>query len=161
MLEDTYKYNSVDVAKYIVALCNKEHFEINMTKMQKLLYITYGSYLAVYNQRLTNEHPQAWPFGPVFPTTRNKLLHKDFYEITLNDIDNKAKEEMTSDVDFNRIIKLVLNEFGKWNASQLTIWSHKEGTPWFKTTKSEHFKWGSQIPDKFIAQFFNSIIIRE
>lgn len=115
MIDDTYMYNSVDVAKYIVAECNMRHLGINMTKMQKLLYIVYGSYLAVYNKRLTNEHPQAWPFGPVFPTTRNKLLHKDFYEISQADINEKTYKKMPSDKDFNKIIDLALNGFGKWN----------------------------------------------
>lgn len=161
MIEDTYKYNSVDVAKYIVAKCNKEHFGINMTKMQKLLYIVYGSYLAVYNQRLTNEHPQAWPFGPVFPTTRNRLLHKELLDITVDDINKEILTAMVKDGDFNRIVDLALNGFGKWNAGQLTTWSHKEGSPWERTTELWHFKWGNQIPDEYIQEYFNSIIKRE
>lgn len=160
-MDDTYKYNSVDVAKYIVAKCNKEHLGINMTKMQKLLYIVYGSYLAVYDHRLTNEHPQAWPFGPVFPTTRNKLLHKDFYEITLDDIDKDVANEMDGDKNFNNIVDFILKEFGKWNATRLTLWSHKEGSPWYFTTRQEYFKWGDEIPDDYIQEYFDSIIVRD
>lgn len=78
MICDNYKYSSVVLAYYIVALMNQRGLEINMTKLQKLLYIAYGTYLAIKNQRLTNEHPQAWPYGPVFPTTRNRLLKKRF-----------------------------------------------------------------------------------
>lgn len=44
-----------------------------MTKIHKLLYISYGIFLARENKRLTNEHPQAWPFGPVFPRVHNKV----------------------------------------------------------------------------------------
>lgn len=160
MIPDCYKYNSVDVAKYIVAKCNEGHLGINMTKTQKLLYIVYGSYLAVYNQRLTDEHPQAWPFGPVFPSTRNELLHKNFLDISMNDIDRDTSALMANDRDFNRITDLALGGFGKWNAGQLTAWSHKEGSPWDKTTQLWHFKWGRQIPDEYIRDYFNGIIKR-
>lgn len=160
-MEDTYKYSSVDVAKYIVSMCNKKHFGINMTKMQKLLYIIYGTYLAVYNQRLTNEHPQAWPFGPVFPTTRNKLLHRDFFEISLNDIDKEVVDEMSKDKRLNNIIDFIFKEFGKWNATKLTLWSHKDGSPWYLTTQQDYFKWGDEIPDEYIQEYFDSIIVRD
>lgn len=79
MINDTYKYDSVTVANYIIAFANENKFFINMTKLQKLLYIAYGVYLSVKNERLTNEHPQAWPYGPVFPTTRNRLIKKRFF----------------------------------------------------------------------------------
>ena len=84
---EEYKYNSVEVAKFIVATANNKHLSINMTKVQKLLYIAYGIFLAVKGYRLTNEHPQAWPYGPVFPTTRNKLLKIDLYSIATSDSD--------------------------------------------------------------------------
>lgn len=160
-MDDTYKYNSVDVAKYIIAQCNKAHFGINMTKMQKLLYIVYGVYLAIYNQRLTNEHPQAWPFGPVFPTTRNKLLHKDFFEISMKDIKEESFKELSHDNNLNQVVDLVLQEFGKWNATQLTKWSHKKGTPWDLTSKQFNFRWGDEIPDIYIQEYFNHIIVRD
>ena len=44
---EEYKYNSVEVAKFIVATANNKHLSINMTKVQKLLYIAYGIFLAV------------------------------------------------------------------------------------------------------------------
>ena len=47
MAEDTYKYMSTDLARYIVAYANDQRYNINMTKIQKLLYVTYGIYLAV------------------------------------------------------------------------------------------------------------------
>ena len=37
MISDTYKYDSVTVANYIIAFANQNKFFINMTKLQKLL----------------------------------------------------------------------------------------------------------------------------
>lgn len=156
-IKDNYKYNSVVVAKYIVARANQEKIAINMTKIQKLLYIAYGSYLAISNQRLTNEHPQAWPFGPVFPTTRNKLLKADLYSINLED---ESLKEIKEDADMKDLVTSVFRFFGKYTAAWLTAWSHSEGTPWEKTTTEDNFKWGDTIPDSYIFSYFSNIIVR-
>lgn len=152
---ETYSYNSVTVAKLIVATANSKNLSINMTKVQKLLYIAYGLFLAVKGARLTNEHPQAWPYGPVFPTTRNKLLKTDLYSISTDD---ESLQEISHDNDIKALLDLVFRSFGTWNASQLTEWSHSEGTPWQRTVSSENFSWGAQIPDEYIKSYFQSII---
>lgn len=153
MINDTYRYNSVDVAMYIVAYANDRRFGINMTKLQKLLYISYGIFLAVKSYRLTNEHPQAWPYGPVFPTTRNKLLHVDFDSIRISD---KRFDGLKKDGEFMSLIALVFQSFGTWTAASLTEWSHRDGTPWSQTVDMKSFKWGDVISDGFIYPFFKA-----
>lgn len=149
------KYTSVEIARYIIAFANENGKSINMTKLQKLLYISYGIYLAVNDSRFFEEHPQAWPYGPVFPTTRNKLLHADFYGI-----DYKAREfdTLRSDPDVKSLIELVFQNFGDWTASQLSEWSHRNGSPWERTVELENFSWGNSIPDDFIKSYFKMII---
>lgn len=156
MIEDKFLYNSVSMAKYIIAYANENRYAMNMTKLQKLLYITYGTYMAVKNERLINEHPQAWPFGPVFPTTRNKLLKKDFDEIKMSDSD---LVEISKDKDMPSLMKLVFSTFGSFTASTLTEWSHKPDSPWEKTTKKPLFVWGDVISDELIMSYFKNIII--
>lgn len=152
---EIYRYNSVAVAKYIAATANERRISINITKIQKLLYIAYGIFLAVRDTRLTNEYPEAWPYGPVFPTTRTRLLKVDLYSISKKDVELKPLEE---DQDFNSLIDLVFRVFGSWSAGQLTAWSHGDGTPWNKTTKMPHFHWGDTIPDEYIRPYFASMI---
>lgn len=151
IIEDTYVCNSVALANYIVAYANDKHFVINMTKLQKLLYITYGVYLAVTGKRLTNEHPQAWPYGPVFPTTRNKLLKKDLESIRFGE-----DEDMPNDV--KSCVRLVFNTFGVYNASYLSAWSHRPNSPWDLTQRSMGFTWGDRIPDEYIMDYFKTLI---
>ncbi len=157
MINAGYKYDSLTVACYIAAMVNAKGLGINMTKLQKLLYIAYGTYLAVKGERLTNEHPQAWPYGPVFPTTRNKLLKKDLSCINLS---YPMLGRIKDDTDMQSLIMLVLNGFGNKNATTLSIWSHQSGSPWDRTVSQEGFSWGARIPDEYIKEYFNSIIIR-
>ena len=157
MINESSKYNSVIVASYIVAMANDKGLSINMTKLQKLLYIAYGTYLALMDCRLTNEHPQAWPYGPVFPTTRNKLLKRDLSQIQLSSSD---LDEIKMDKDVKKIVELVLNSFGSKTATTLTVWSHQSGSPWDRVSSQEGFTWGEVIPDEYIQEYFNSILIR-
>ena len=129
-----------------------------MTKLQKLLYVVYGTYLAMRGERLTDEHPQAWPYGPVFPTTRNKLLNVPFDTITFADAD---LSELNTDETTKQYIEVVFNNFGKFNAATLTTWSHSAGSPWETTTQTKGFKWGDRIDDETIRQYFDGIIIRK
>lgn len=155
MTEDTYKYRSTDLARYIAAYANNQRYNINMTKIQKLLYVTYGIYLAVKTKRLINEHPQAWPYGPVFPTTRNKLLKEDFDCFTLAD---PRFNLMNEDQELQSLLKIVFDSFGGMTATDLSSWSHQPGSPWDKTRKTIGFKWGKQIPDEYIKEFFSTLI---
>lgn len=155
MQQDTYLFNSVIVAKYIIACANDKCIPINITKVQKLLYISYGIYLAVTGKRLTNEHPHAWPYGPVFPTTRNKILKLDIYSINKDDADLASIKD---NEEFNTLLNLVFNSFGSWSAAQLTEWSHSNGSPWEMTTCLEGFKWGMTIPDSFIQGYFKNLV---
>lgn len=154
---EEHKYDSVTVAKYIVAKANEKNITVNITKVQKLLYIAYGIYLAVKESRLTDEHPQAWPYGPVFPRTRKALLKYPFLSaITLGD---GAFSTIREDNEVNSLLDLVFESFGDWSAQKLSEWSHQEGSPWDKAVQEDDFDWGHQILDGFIAPFFKSMLI--
>ena len=156
-IKDTYQYKSVDIALYIIARANELKYGINVTKVQKLLYIVYGVYLRVYGQRLVDEHPQAWPYGPVFPNTRSMILE----ELNPEDLSYSmadVKEEIRNDESLSRVMTFVFTHFGTWNAGQLTEWTHRKNTPWFKTTNQVDFCWGDIIPDSYIYDFFLKLV---
>lgn len=152
------KYNSVVMAKLIVAYANKNGYSFNITKIQKLLYAAYGVFLAVNDERLVDEHPQAWPYGPVFPTTRNKLLKVNMYGIHM---ESPELADISKDEEILGLLDLVFRSFGSWSASELTGWSHKEGSPWENAVSRAGFKWGDRIDDTDIQNYFNSILYRK
>lgn len=153
--KDTYKYDSRTIAIYIVAWANEHNVSINLTKTQKLLYIAYGANLVLEKDRLCNEHPQAWPYGPVFPKTRDKLLKLDLSLITM---DCKQLESVKDDEYLSELIQFVFSGFGDKTAGQLTAWSHSANSPWDITTRLSRFKWGMSIPDMYIQHYFANII---
>lgn len=155
MFSDTYRYDSVVVAFFIVAWANAHKVSINLTKTQKLLYIAYGANLVLGNNRLCGEHPQAWPYGPVFPTTRKRLLKTNLSAITL---DSPDLAEVKNDSYLQSLMRFVFAGFGENTAGQLTAWSHSPNSPWDETTHLNGFKWGMEIPDAYIYKYFLSLI---
>lgn len=151
---DKGRFESVDVAKYIAGKANENNIVINITKIQKLLYIAYGVYLRVYKVRLTGEHPKAWPYGPVFPTTRKHLVKMNLLDISVS----SCPAELQNETKLNRVVDFTLANFGKWTAGQLTEWSHRPGSPWAYATEIDGFKWGDQISDASIYNFFENLI---
>jgi len=150
-------YKSTILAKYITACFNNQGVDMNITKIQKLTYIAYGSFLALYNERLVDEYPQAWPYGPVFPTTRKQLLKIDLNAITLDDDDI---QEIRADRDVTILVDTIYATFGHWSAAMLSEWSHKEGSPWEAAVSKKSFKWGDRMDDDYIKSYFDKIIIR-
>ena len=144
-------YSSILLAKYIAAICNEKHLSLNITKIQKLLFLTYGVYLTVKRERLVDEHPEKWPYGPVFPKTREKLLKIDVYSLRISDAEFN---EINNDEDLQTILQLIFKTFGNWSGEQLSIYTSKDDRPWM----SPWYKYGKIILDVEIEPFFNRVI---
>ncbi|PSR55481.1 hypothetical protein AHMF7605_19200 [Adhaeribacter arboris] len=147
-------YDSVTVANYLLALAYKKGIVLNVTKVQKLLFIAYGYFLAKYNQHLLNEPPRAWPFGPVFPKTRKQV---DYSKII--GVEDASLQEIAADPIVTDTLSRIIDRYSKFSASQLSDWSHMPGSPWDKTTKEASFTWDYPIPDEYIKEYFSGIEI--
>lgn len=136
--------NSVDVAEKIRHIAASDFkLNLNMTQAQKLLYIFYGIELARAKTRLTDEHPRAWPFGPVFPNVHRKL---NLLRVPTNP--RGIPKEIVS------LLREVINAFGETTVSRLSEWSYSTGTPWDKVPKD---KWGRPLSDCDIFEYFLSL----
>jgi len=124
--------NSVDFAIYLQQAAIKRGLEVNMTKVQKWLYICYGFYLAIHNRQLLDEKPIALHFGPLFENVYKEQKRNNDSLIGL--------EARIVGVDFsvyNRIIDATLKLFGDWSAGELVYWTHKDGGAWQKQIKTQ------------------------
>lgn len=145
--------DSVDVAKALMAEADSQGLRLNMTQLQKLLYIVYGTCLVMLGRRPFDEHAQAWPFGPVFPRTRRKLFD-DVKNWNVGQIPETVPE------DVKDIVRKVVRFFGSWTSGQLIEWTHTPGSPWDMTQKMPGFKWAQEIGDGLITDYFKAKVIR-
>lgn len=111
----------------------------------------YGYYKAVRNHQITGERPQAWPFGPVFARVHRSVD----YTVPLP-LSDPCFVELEADADLKITLNSIIDKYAKYTASQLSGWSHMQGSPWERTTQSKDFKWSREIPDDYISEYFSS-----
>ena len=146
-------FDSRDVAAYIAQQCQERGIEYNNTKIQKLLYCVYGVMLAWKEVRICDEYPRAWTYGPVFPKVfkhiyKNKPI--DLFSSAVADGDNEA---------LKTAVRRVLDVFGPMNASELSSWTHREGSPWWRVVTLGKAGWNSFMPDEYIKEYFEENVL--
>ena len=121
------KVKSIDFAIYLTKKAKDMNVYINLTKLQKLLYICYGLYLAFAEDYLLDERPEAWQYGPLFPKVHKKQKeNNNSLERLITSIDEADFKE------FDFVVNIVLETFKDWTAIDLVNWTHEEGTAWHK-----------------------------
>lgn len=112
--------------------------------LQKLVYISHGWSLALFNQELAKDSIEAWDYGPVFPDlydhtkfNGSKPLKRLIKPSDGNPFlffgeddpdDNPYQAELTNWQA--AVIKRVWSKYGKLSAFKLSDLTHKQGTPW-------------------------------
>jgi uncharacterized phage-associated protein len=116
-MSDIKIYDSIDIARHLLAECYDRNIkDISNTKINKLLYIVYGLYLALYDSQILTEKPKYFPYGPVFPR-----VYKNYND--LSPLRLLLSEELQGVVDD------VFDSYGDTPAGVLSSWSHEEGSP--------------------------------
>lgn len=160
-IDDTQRFESVFLATYILSVCKHRGLMMNQTKLQKLMYVIYGSFLAFRNERICEEHPRAWPFGPVFPTAQRFFMSQtNFLNVSASLHQAKQYEGLLNDVELNNLIYRVISVFGMYSGKELSDWSIQHDTPWQKAIDSNNRNYGSEMSDKLIAEYFSKHVIR-
>jgi len=122
--------DSVDFALYLNEKLKERGKSANKTKMQKLLYICYGSYLKMHDmQQLLDEKPSAWDYGPAFP---NVYHAQKSNRNGLDGLQALSPEKLKYFKIFDDLIDGVIDFFGDWTAEQLIDWTHEADTAWHK-----------------------------
>lgn len=122
--------------------------------IQKLVYFSHGWTLAITNDALIDEQPEAWDNGPVY---RSIWDHIRDYGYGKNDcllINNNSKEEFKANLSSveSQIIDHVWNKYKNFSASELSDMTHLPNTPWFKA----YFQGGrnKELPNDEIKSYF-------
>ena len=147
-------FDSLEVVAYIIKRCDQKGIYVNITKLQKLLYCCYGVVLAKFGVRLTDEHPEAWQYGPVFPETLRSIQFfgkEAFLQKETPDVD-AAPAEMRA------LIDATLEHFGQHTALKLSNWTHLPGSPWSKTSRDGQFFF-DDLDDDDIKTYFSEKVL--
>ena len=145
---------TVDIAKDIIHFCKINNVSFDATKIQKLLYIFVG-YTLINNpddeDRIVDEAPQAWPYGPVF-----KKVYDNYTSIA-NSVGENYKPSV-SGIAANILEKTVIPQWGKYTSKQLSDWSCSLGSPWNYVVNERRDRWGAKIDFYLITPYFKELI---
>ena len=155
---------STEIANEFVRLAAAEGRCFDQSQLQKLVYIAHGWCLALHDQPLTGDRPEAWEFGPVYRRLaealarygRDPIEHGiDLAETPHPQGTPDRRRPIASDLDQKEreLIATVYDNYGKLRASQLSNWTRKRIAPWkeiFEGTAGEF----RDIPHSLVrAQF--------
>lgn len=104
------KYKALDIARYIITICNEHRFEISNLKLQKLMYFVEGIYLLINGKEnsLLDEEFQAWDYGPVIPSVYHEFKGNGASSITDTDIIKIREIEGETKITFEEFNKNVI-----------------------------------------------------
>ena len=145
---DATPLDSVLLAKALQHMALIEGLQLTMSQIQTILYIAYGVRLAKHGERLTEEHPQMWQYGPVFPRVYAKLK-KDS-----SDGFEEYDTLLCQQPDRFRYLSNCFRRFAWTKACILTSPHISQGSPWEQTRKENPEKWGVRIEDELIREWF-------
>jgi len=142
------KIDSREIAEHLIARAfeYRDNYDLNNTKINKMLYIVYGLSL-LKNNNFFDENVHLWPFGPVFPKVQNHIQKYGFRN-------GKLISDITLDLDI--VINITIKDCEKNSASSLSDWSHKDKSPWDICVRVLKQKWNSIIDDNLIKFYFEN-----
>jgi uncharacterized phage-associated protein len=146
-------YSAKDAANALLVLAQASDTEVSNMKLQKLVYIAYGYYLAITGDRLFADKIEAWDFGPVIPSLYHELKKYGARKVTDPIPADSEIEEGTAEM---KILENVWLSYKKFNALQLSEMTHKEGTPWSNVWKETQKH--TVIPDHLIRTHYQHLL---
>lgn len=139
-------YSAKAIANYFLDKADAEGAPLSPMKLQKLVYLAHGWYLAVTAAPLLDELVEAWQYGPVIPS-----IYHEFKEFGSGPIKGRAQDVVAegSSIRFvtpsleeqdvrdhpqtREILDRVWKVYSTYSAGQLSTMTHQAGTPWRKT----------------------------
>lgn len=150
------RYSALSVAKAFLDLAEREGIALSNMKLQKLVFFAHGVALAGLNCPLIADDIKAWQFGPVIPRLYNRLKHYGSGNVT--EITPREGEELQDiEGEMFRPIQAVWNVYKNKTATELSLLSHKEGSPW-DTVWNKQKEEFQVIPDEIIKEYYLNIV---
>ncbi len=159
-------YPAESIGNYFIKRGIVDNDNLTLMKLNKLIYIAHGMYLAKYNKRLIDEQIQAWKFGPVVKSVYHELRYYGMNKIgsvisgiQLDKEGNLVKKKYDipkSDKEVLDLLNFVWENYKEYDGPQLSGWTHLPESPWYQAWFTEKgFKEREKIiSDESIKEYF-------
>jgi uncharacterized phage-associated protein len=154
-------YSTKSVANYFLELAKKNGQVLTPMKLQKLVYYAMGWFAGYKGKPLVDEAPEAWQYGPVFPT-----LYHEFKQFGSGPITRKATElnhdfedeevSVPEDPDVRGFLDNIWKSYNRYTGVALSEMTHAIGTPWELTWRKAQGVRNVSIPFDIIKEYFEA-----
>lgn len=156
-------YPATTIANEFLRLAWAKQSTLTHMKLQKLVYIAHGWYLAIsQGDPLIRERVEAWDYGPVISELYAEFAKygKDKIDalfLAVGSVDGSLTSVEPSIEDDDSLARNVIDRiwevYGDLNAYQLSSMTHEPDTPWEKARQ----RGGSVIRDEDIFDHFKQL----
>lgn len=155
-------YPAKSIANAFLVQAKNQQAELSNMKLQKLLYFAHSIYLAQTGQPLIGEPPQAWRYGPVYPSVYHHFKDCGSGPIrtwaTQFEMRDGAPTFTTvgtpADQSVQQFLSSIWNTYGHQSAIALSALSHVPGGPWDVVRRTTVGERDAEIPDDLIRNYF-------
>ena len=159
-MSENFNYTPSHIANFFL---EKKDCHIDSIKLNKIIYISFGYALALFNRELFKEKIEAWKYGPVIPS-----IYHEFKSYGLERIDKLSqffsftKDKMCTpaiekeDGDLQELLTAIYDGYGHFSSLTLVKRTHQSNSPWHKNYKKGDF--GKIIPNDDIKQYYSSLL---
>ena len=145
------------VANEILLYAHSQGVHLTIMQLLKLVYLVQGWGLALLGRRIVSQDVQAWQYGPVYPHVYKAFVGRGSAPI------NSLAQDKATGVEFraimhpdeSKILRTVVDSYGKMHAFQLSNIMHRDGTPWTETFNTTGPY--SVIPEELIRKHFDNL----
>lgn len=150
-------FSPLAVANAVLEEADRQGKKLTIMQLLKLVYIAHGWSLALLNEPLVNEEPEAWQHGPVFPS-----IYRAFRRFGSGPITDKASTPFgplaSADLSAQQrsVIESVVRGYGDTHAFALSRMTHQPETPWDKVYQGGIGS-SDDIPNAIIADHYRKL----
>jgi len=158
-------YSPLAIANTFISEFGRDN-GIEHMKLQKLVYCSYGWWLAVRGlngDRLTTEGPEIWRHGPVFYSLYHVMKiygRKPIHEAQSVGPFVQPDKIDDEDHEVRSLVRWIWGRYGHLSSFALSDMTHKPGTPWYRVAQERNFRvpFNTEIPDEYIHEEFSNLL---
>ncbi|MCK0526779.1 MULTISPECIES: hypothetical protein [unclassified Anaerobiospirillum] len=147
-------FSSSQVLTYIIKRCYLKNYPINQAKAQRLLFCSYGSVMALFDMRLTDERPITWEAGPIFPRALFDHMH---HQLNFTDTQSPLEQRITQPAIIY-VIDQTVDNFSGFTQEAFTQFLTAPGSPWADASGNGE-NLGVIMEDELIRNYFINHVV--
>ena len=144
---------SIFIAEHILWRRDRDNITTSPMQLLKLVYLSHGWMLGVYEKELIKDRIEAWQYGPVIPQLYHLYKVYGGDNIVERGIDHS---EDIGDEKYIGLVNRVLGFYKGYSAVRLSSITHENNSPWDLTVRRVGI--GAVIDNDLIREYYTKYI---